>query len=136
MKEEDIKKLKFNTSNLVKQRNESITKALINSGVGKDFFSNLNKGQTPSIDKIMLLADYFGVTMDFLLGRTRLMDTQAINNNGTVEINGTQANVVNNSKQSLDEMSTELLKRFNSLSFDEKIDVFNYIKDKKSMVLK
>ncbi len=73
--------------------------------------------------------------MDFLLGRTRLMDTQAINNNGTVEISGTQANVINSSKQSLDEMSTELVKRFNMLSFDEKLDVFNYIKNKKSMYL-
>lgn len=45
---------------------------------------------------------------------------QAINSgsNSQVNINNTNA---------LDEMSAELLKRFNKLSFDEKIEVFNYI---------
>lgn len=66
----NVELLKSNVEKLVNQRGESKTKALTNSGVGKDFFSNLNKGQIPSVEKIISLADYFGVSIDYLLGRT------------------------------------------------------------------
>lgn len=36
---------------------------------------------------------------------------------------------VNAAVKSYDEMTAELIKRFQSLSFDEKIEVFNYIKN-------
>ena len=45
------------------------SKALMDSGVGKDFAVNIQKGSKPSIEKIQLLADYFDVTTDYLLGR-------------------------------------------------------------------
>lgn len=67
----DAKVLKENVEMLVNQRNETKTKALINSGVGKDFFANLNKGQAPSIEKIISLADYLEVSIDDLLGRVK-----------------------------------------------------------------
>ena len=43
----NVELLKSNIELLVNQRNESRTKVFVNSGVGKDFFSNLNKGQIP-----------------------------------------------------------------------------------------
>lgn len=119
----------INVETLVNQRGESKTKVFINSGAGKDFFSNLNKGQVPSVEKIISLADYLEVSVDYLLGRTNELQSNhnTINNKGKVEINGTQANVINN-QQNLDEMEIELVKRFKTLSFDKKLDVFNYIK--------
>lgn len=46
----------------------SPTKALQESGAGKDFVANLKKGQSPSVDKIEMVAQYFGVSVDYLLG--------------------------------------------------------------------
>ena len=59
-----------NISSLSLKNKTSINKALIDSGAGKDFIANLKKGQIPSIEKLMIIADYFGVSIDFLLGRT------------------------------------------------------------------
>ena len=53
----NVELLKSNVEKLVNQRGESKTKALTNSGVGKDFFSNRKKGQIPSVEKIISLAD-------------------------------------------------------------------------------
>ena len=38
------------------------------SGVGASFISDINRGQTPSVAKVQLLADYLGVTTSELLG--------------------------------------------------------------------
>lgn len=38
------------------------------SGAGKDFVSNIKKGSAPSIEKVYLLADYLGCSVDYLLG--------------------------------------------------------------------
>ncbi len=119
---------------MCREKGITITKLCVDITGSKGNLATWKKGNI-NPTSLVKIADFFGVSTDFLLGRTKVTGTQAINNNGMVEISGTQANVINNSKQSLDEMSTELLKRFNSLSFDEKLDVFNYIKDKKSMVL-
>lgn len=42
--------------------------ALIESGAGRNFGSNLRSSK-PSVEKIQLLADYFDVSVDYLLGR-------------------------------------------------------------------
>lgn len=53
---------------LSKNAGISKTKALTDSGVGKDFIANINKGTSPSIEKIDKLATYFNVSVDYLLG--------------------------------------------------------------------
>lgn len=57
-----------NIGDLSKKYNMPRNKALIDSGVGKDFVTNISKGSAPSIDKIFKLADYFNVSIDYLLG--------------------------------------------------------------------
>lgn len=52
----------------------SATKALQESGAGKDFIANLKKGQAPSIEKIAIVADYFNVSVDYLLGKEETSD--------------------------------------------------------------
>ena len=49
-------------------------------------------------------------------------DNVALGENAQVHINNTPA-------ENSDEMTAELIKRFKNLSFDEKIEVFNYIKN-------
>lgn len=56
----------------------SATKALQESGAGKDFIANLKKGQAPSIEKIAIVADYFNVSVDYLLGKTSQKEKDTI----------------------------------------------------------
>ena len=44
------------------------TVACRESGVGTSFVSDINRGQTPSVAKVQLLANYLGVTTSELLG--------------------------------------------------------------------
>ena len=44
------------------------TVACRESGVGASFVSDINRGQTPSVAKVQLLANYLGVTTSELLG--------------------------------------------------------------------
>lgn len=49
-------------------KGQSPTNALSESGVGKSFIADLRRGQTPSVAKVQMLAEYFGVTTSHLLG--------------------------------------------------------------------
>ena len=53
---------------LFQSRNEKPTPGCVNAGVGKDFMTNLKKGQSPSVEKVQLLAQYLDVTVSELLG--------------------------------------------------------------------
>lgn len=69
----DINKEKLisNIDNLANIKGISRTQALIESGVGKDFVSNMvRKNTDPSVSKVMKIAEYFNVTIDYLLGNT------------------------------------------------------------------
>lgn len=58
----------------------SKTKALTESGAGKDFISNIKKGQTPSITKLQKIADYFGTSVDYILGNDTIQVYDENNN--------------------------------------------------------
>lgn len=65
----------MNTEQLIKnieklsaEKGVNKTNAFIECGAGKNFISNLLKGSEPSIGKIEQIADYFGVSIDYLLG--------------------------------------------------------------------
>ena len=47
------------------------TVACRESGVGSSFINNLERGQTPSVAKVQMLADYLGVTTSDLLGEKK-----------------------------------------------------------------
>lgn len=59
---------------LCKERNISLTTAFLQSGVGKNFKSNMNTSN-PSMGKLTMLANYFNVTVNYLLGETDNPDT-------------------------------------------------------------
>ena len=44
------------------------TVACRESGVGSSFINNVERGQTPSVAKVQMLAEYLGVTVSELLG--------------------------------------------------------------------
>lgn len=55
---------------LAKESNISVAHALRESEAGKDFVANIKKGQKPSYDKVLKIANYFNVSVDYLLGNT------------------------------------------------------------------
>ena len=65
----DTQKIVENIQNICREKGTNPTTAGKESGAGKDLVSSLKKrGVLPSIEKIMLLADYLGVTTSELLG--------------------------------------------------------------------
>lgn len=47
------------------------TVACRESGVGSSFINNVERGQTPSVAKVQMLAEYLGVTVSELLGEKK-----------------------------------------------------------------
>ena len=52
-------------------KNIKPTNACKESGVGSSFLSDIQRGQTPSVSKVQLLAQYLGVTTSDLLGEQK-----------------------------------------------------------------
>lgn len=48
----------------------SMNKMLIESKAGERLYYNIKSGSEPSADKIEKIADYFNVSVDYILGRT------------------------------------------------------------------
>lgn len=48
----------------------SVNKMLTESGAGARTYYNILAGSHPSTDKVSKIADYFNVSVDYLLGRT------------------------------------------------------------------
>lgn len=57
-----------NIKRLCEKKGVKPTNACKESGVGASFISDINRGQTPSVAKVQMLADYLGVTTSELLG--------------------------------------------------------------------
>lgn len=65
-----------NIEQLSAEKGINKTTALTESGVGKNFIYNINKGSTPSTEKLQRLAAYFQVSTDFLLGNSNNPQTR------------------------------------------------------------
>lgn len=59
-----------NIKSLCQKKGMYPTVACRNSGVGNSFINDLERGKTPSVSKVQMLANYLGVTTSQLLGET------------------------------------------------------------------
>ena len=59
-----------NIKKLAKEKNTSVKSVLETCNINRNFMYDIKKGSTPSSDVLLRLADYFNVTMDYLLGLT------------------------------------------------------------------
>ena len=66
----DFKRLQNVISDCCERKGVSARTAFNESGVGRSFYDNINKGSVPSVDKLQALAVYFGVSLDYLVGNT------------------------------------------------------------------
>lgn len=81
---------------LCKQKNVSVKSALETCGLKRVVVDNMKKGSVPSVDKVHTLANYFGVSVDYLLGRTDDQNGYSSISNVDTNINGNQAHIINN----------------------------------------
>lgn len=82
-------------------------------------------GTIPNGEILIKLANYFNVSIDYLLGRTEEPKQQNINH-GNIE--GNQGNIYNTeTEKKLDETSAELLEQFKKLSLKNKGEAIRII---------
>lgn len=93
-----------NTRELCKKNNISISKLNEDCGFSKNFINEMEKkSASPSIDKVLIIADYFNISLDELVGRKKSQ-----NNN-------------ENSEDYVDIFIQELINMMNSLEFKQKV---------------
>ena len=104
-------------------------------GVASSTIAKWKSGTIPNGDTLIQIADYFDVSVDYLLGRTDNPNSIHQDNNSGNIINGSNGNnsplTVNGAEQ-LDEMTAELVKAFRSLPFRDRLDVINMVMEKSS----
>lgn len=61
-----------NIKSLCELKKVKPTVACRESGVGVSFINDINRGQTPSVSKVQMLANYLGVTTSELLGEVSM----------------------------------------------------------------
>ncbi|WP_375179865.1 helix-turn-helix domain-containing protein [Enterococcus rotai] len=54
---------------LAKQRSKTLKKVTTDLGYSENYFYSLKSGKQPSAEKLTEIADYFDVSVDYLLGR-------------------------------------------------------------------
>jgi transcriptional regulator with XRE-family HTH domain len=86
------------------------------------------KGTNPSVDKIVAISECLGVSVDYLLGRTDDPNSTQQTNNSDVHNNKNSNISVNQHNNSdIDGVSREMLDRFQTLKFEDKIEVMSLI---------
>ena len=98
-------------------------------GLGKNTLSNLDNGSMIKADSLGKIADYLGLSVDYLLGRTA--NPQSISNNSinAVDIQGDNVQTIGGSEP-ISKRDSELLKKINSLNLDDYADIISYINSK------
>lgn len=75
---QSIQSVAIRIKNLCDKQGISVNKMLIDSGAGARTYHNMLAGSYPSADKVAKIADFFDVSVDYLLGRT---DVPEVNRN-------------------------------------------------------
>ncbi|HIW73952.1 MAG TPA: helix-turn-helix domain-containing protein [Firmicutes bacterium] len=65
----DVQTVIDRITSLARKRGVSINQVLRESHLNKSVLDNMKRGSMPSADKLAALADYFGCSVDYLLGR-------------------------------------------------------------------
>lgn len=118
---------------LLKENNVEQKDLAQHLGINRQTITDWKNGKTKSYQKcIEKIAEFFNVSVDYLLGRTDSSNGYYSISNSHTTITGTQANVINNASDS-DGLLREFLQAFSELSFDDKVSVMQYVKDIKKV---
>ena len=130
--QEIAKIIRLETSN----KNILISKMLNDIGLGRNSMANLDNGSMLRADSLGKIADYLGVSVDYLLGRTENPEVQTNNNNTTITgsniVNGnvgnsSNVNTATASNNTPDETTEQVAKAFQSLNIMNKAKVLTLL---------
>lgn len=130
--QEIAKIIRLETSN----KNILISKMLNDIGLGRNSMANLDNGSMLRADSLGKIADYLGVSVDYLLGRTENPEVQTNNNNTTITgsniVNGnvgnsSNVNTATASNNTPDETTEQVAKAFQNMSLADKAKVITLI---------
>lgn len=102
---------------LCEKNNTNPNQLGMKSGAGKNFVDNLKKGSFPAIDKVYKIAEYFGCSVDYLLGRTdspNSITNGDISNSSVAQANGNNNQIRIQSKS--EHPYSEIIEHLDSLS--------------------
>lgn len=119
-----------------KEHGITVKSALKEAGVGEKMVSNMGgkKGSYPQSDKLAQIADYFNCSVDYLLGRTDSPNETVISvtDNKQTSLTGNNSISINSDvHHKKDTLTEQFIKKFEQLDFDDKVDVMQYVKNKK-----
>ena len=118
--------LAISIKSIAKEKNITIKDMLTSCELGSNTMSSLYHGKSIAFDSVAKIADYLGVSVDYLLGRT---DEPKKINYG-VENHGDNNGAINNQVNSAntpDGISKEMLVKFEELNFTDKVKVMSLI---------
>ena len=109
-------------------------KSMLNDcGLGRNVIDNMKNGSIPSIDKIVAIANYFNVSVDYLLGGMDNLEINSGNSIKTGDINGNNnANMSISNNRSNDTIKQKFITIFDDLSPENQIEVMYFSKQLKS----
>lgn len=94
-------------------------------GVSSAAIANWKAGSIPNGETLMKIADYFHVSVDYLLGRTDEPEKEETNHNpATVSAPLAMAEIRS------DGVTVEFLRAFETLDFSDKLDTMQFVRDR------
>ncbi len=125
-------------------KNISVSELLMQCKLTKSFIYDLEKRNTsPSCDKIIKIADFLQVSVDYLLGRAESPNSVVngnISNSSVAQTNGNNnqqyigggasANTTHDTKKTADSISEKFMEIFNNLPFEDQLSVMNFAVEK------
>lgn len=104
------------------------------TGISEALISNWKSGrQLPKYDSLNILADYFNVSGDYLLGRVNIYNGMySITGDNNVQVNGNNSHttVTNSENKRQDTIVEEFIQIFENLSFEDKLAVMDFAMSK------
>lgn len=133
----DLDCLIFRIEELCTQKHMSVKSVLEDCGLSRVAVDNMKKGSVPSIDKIFILANYFNVSVDYLLGKKNddnnfIVGEMSNVNNNVMGNHNSVSGLQPRSKEKNNEYD-EIINYFDSLPIRErrraKVAVIEYLED-------
>ncbi len=118
-----------NFVSLCSNNGKSTTAVVLELGLSRSLVTNWKNGTTPNNTTLLKIANHFGVTVDYLLGKTEIQNGNIVS--GNYNVVGNSNSSINVNKEDLTEQETEMLKCFRALSVVQKAKALIYLADLK-----
>ena len=122
---------------LIKEKGFTQKEVLNQCGINENTLKRMTDNKGMSSFYIAKIADRLDCSVDYLLGRTDSPEVTGgayingdNNNNGQQAINGNMT-VNNTAAPNKDTLTEQFMQKFEQLDFDDKVDVMQYVKNKK-----